>query len=82
MERFVADLVKNFESGKRILSNHRACRHRLRPATPPTPRPRPDFKVLGINHFSYTCPDYTRAREFFIAVFGLTTARIPATGPT
>ena len=33
------------------------------------------FKVLGINHFSYTCPDYTKPRDFFTSVFGLEIAR-------
>src|SRR5450631_3269220 len=32
------------------------------------------FKVIGVNHLSYTCPDYTRARDFQINVFGLENA--------
>jgi catechol 2,3-dioxygenase-like lactoylglutathione lyase family enzyme len=31
--------------------------------------------VLGINHFSYTCPDYTKPKEFFTSVFGLESAK-------
>jgi catechol 2,3-dioxygenase-like lactoylglutathione lyase family enzyme len=30
--------------------------------------------VIGVNHISYTCPDCTRARDFFINVFGLENA--------
>jgi catechol 2,3-dioxygenase-like lactoylglutathione lyase family enzyme len=29
------------------------------------------FKVLGVNHISYTCPDYAKARDFYTSVFGL-----------
>jgi catechol 2,3-dioxygenase-like lactoylglutathione lyase family enzyme len=32
------------------------------------------FKVIGVNHISYSCLDYTRARDFFINVFGLENA--------
>ena len=79
MERFVADLVKSFESGK--IDRREFCQTIALAATvyaagdAAHAQTSTGFKVLGINHFSYTCPDYTRARDFFITVFGLTTAK-------
>ena len=29
------------------------------------------FKMLGINHISYTCPDYAKARDFYASVLGM-----------
>jgi len=36
--------------------------------------------VLGINHLSYSCPDYTKARDFYTSVFGLENAPGKDTG--
>ena len=78
MERFIADLVRNFESGK--LDRREFCKTVALAATvyaagdaanAQAPR---GFKVIGVNHLSYTCPDYTRARDFQINVFGLENA--------
>ena len=75
MERFIADLVKNFESGK--LDRREFCKTVALAATvyaagdAAQAQATRGFKVLGVNHLSYTCPDYTRARDFQINVFGL-----------
>jgi catechol 2,3-dioxygenase-like lactoylglutathione lyase family enzyme len=75
MERFIADLVKNFESGK--LDRREFCKTVALAATvyaagnAAQAQATRGFKVIGVNHISYTCPDYTRARDFFINVFGL-----------
>ena len=29
------------------------------------------FKLLGLNHLSYQCPDYTKARDFYASTFGM-----------
>src|SRR6266700_5190303 len=79
MERFIADLVKKLEGGK--IDRREFCQTVALAATvyaagedanAQTPR---GFNVLGINHFSYTCPDYTKPRTFFTSVFGLETAK-------
>jgi catechol 2,3-dioxygenase-like lactoylglutathione lyase family enzyme len=41
---------------------------------PPRPSRRAASRSSAVNHISYTCPDYTRARDFFINVFGLENA--------
>jgi hypothetical protein len=75
MERFIADLVKSFESGK--LDRREFCKTVALAATvyaagdAAQAQATRGFKVLGVNHLSYTCPDYTRARDFQINVFGL-----------
>jgi catechol 2,3-dioxygenase-like lactoylglutathione lyase family enzyme len=78
MERFIADLVKSFESGK--IDRREFCKTVALAATvygagdaAQAQAPR-GFKVIGVNHISYTCPDYTRARDFQINVFGLENA--------
>jgi catechol 2,3-dioxygenase-like lactoylglutathione lyase family enzyme len=79
MEGFIADLVKSFEDGK--MDRREFCQTVALAATvyaagdAAHAQTSTGFKVLGINHFSYTCPDYTRARDFFISVFGLEVAK-------
>src|SRR5437764_2236534 len=79
MERFIADLVKRFESGK--MDRREFCQTVALAATVyaagdgANAQPSTGFKVLGINHFSYTGPDYTKARDFFTSVFGLEIAK-------
>jgi hypothetical protein len=29
------------------------------------------FEMIGINHISYSCPDYAKARNFYTAVLGM-----------
>ena len=75
MERFIADLVENFEAGK--VDRREFCKTVALAATvyaagdAANAQATRGFKVLGVNHISYTCPDYTRARDFQINVFGL-----------
>jgi catechol 2,3-dioxygenase-like lactoylglutathione lyase family enzyme len=78
MERFIADLVKSFESGK--VDRREFCKTVALAATvyaagdAANAQATRGFKVIGVNHLSYSCPDYTRARDFFINVFGLENA--------
>src|SRR5258708_11814285 len=78
MERFIADLVGSFESGK--VDRRKFCKTVALAATvcgagdAANAQATRGFKVLGVNHLSYTCPDYTRARDFQINVFGLENA--------
>jgi catechol 2,3-dioxygenase-like lactoylglutathione lyase family enzyme len=78
MERFIADLVRSFESGK--MDRREFCQTVALAATvyaagdAAHAQATRGFKVIGVNHLSYTCPDYTRARDFFINVFGLESA--------
>ena len=76
MERFIADLVKNYESGK--VDRREFCKTVALAATvyaagdaanAQTPR---GFKMLGINHISYTCPDYTKVRDWYVTHLGMT----------
>ena len=75
MERFIADLVKGFESGK--LSRREFCETVALAATvyaagdAAKAEPAAGLKLLGINHISYTCPDYTKARDWYASVLGM-----------
>src|SRR6185295_2018792 len=75
MERFIADLVRKFEGGK--IDRREFCQTVALAATvyaagdAANAQTGTGFKVLGINHISYTCPDYTKARDFYTSVFGL-----------
>jgi catechol 2,3-dioxygenase-like lactoylglutathione lyase family enzyme len=79
MEGLIADLVKRFESGK--MDRREFCQTVALAATVyaagegANAETSSGFTVLGINHFSYTCPDYTKARDFFTSVFGLDVAK-------
>src|SRR5258708_28588389 len=78
MERFIADVVKNCESGK--VDRREFCKTVALATTvyaagdAANAQAARGFKVIGVNHLSYTCPDYTRARDFQINVFGLENA--------
>ena len=75
MERFIANLVKDFDSGK--LGRREFCQSVAlaalvyasgEAANAQAPR---GFKVLGINHISYQCPDYAKARDWYASVLGM-----------
>jgi len=75
MERFIADLVKAYESGK--IDRREFCKTVTLAATvyaagdaAKAQAPR-GFKMIGINHISYTCPDYTKVRDWYISVLGM-----------
>ena len=75
MERFIAGLVKDFESGR--LDRREFCQTVAlaaavygagEAANAQAPR---GFKMIGINHISYSCPDYAKARDFYTSVLGM-----------
>jgi catechol 2,3-dioxygenase-like lactoylglutathione lyase family enzyme len=73
MERFVADLVKSFESGK--IDRRQFCETVALAATVyaagdvAQAAPAQGFKILGVNHISYACPDYRVARDWYAKFF-------------
>jgi len=75
MERFIADLVKTYESG--AIDRREFCKTVALAATvyaagdaAKAQAPR-GFKMIGINHISYTCPDYTKVRDWYASVLGM-----------
>jgi hypothetical protein len=78
MERFIADLVKSFESGR--MDRREFCQTVALAATvyaagdAANAQAARGLKVLGVNHLVYSCPDYIKAREHFINVWGLESA--------
>ena len=75
MERFIADLVKKFESGK--MDRREFCQTVALAAAvygagdAANAQATRGFKMIGINHISYACPDYAKARDFYTSVFGM-----------
>ena len=77
MERFIADLVKRFETGN--ISRRDFCEGVALAATvyaaggadANAQAPASGLKMLGVNHISYTCPDYRKARDFYSSVLGM-----------
>jgi catechol 2,3-dioxygenase-like lactoylglutathione lyase family enzyme len=69
MERFIAGLVKDFESGK--IGRRQFCEAVALAATvygfggAAKAAPAQGLKMLGVNHISYACDDYTKARDFY-----------------
>jgi len=87
MERFIADLVKQFEGG--TLDRREFCQTVALAAAvyaagdAANAQTGTGFKVLGINHLSYSCPDYTRRVTSTHPCSGWRTrrARTPASAP-
>jgi len=75
MERFIAGLVNDFERGtvdRREFCQTVALAGRVYGAgEAANPEASRGFKMLGINHVSYVCPDYTKARDFYASVLGM-----------
>jgi catechol 2,3-dioxygenase-like lactoylglutathione lyase family enzyme len=78
MERFIADLVEKYESGG--INRREFCQTVTLAATvyaagdaAQAQAPR-GLKLLGINHISYTCADYTKVRDFYVTHLGMENA--------
>ena len=77
MERFIADLVKSFESGK--IDRRQFCESVALAATvfaagsAAQAAPARGLKMLGVNHISYACADYKVARDWYAKVFNTKT---------
>jgi catechol 2,3-dioxygenase-like lactoylglutathione lyase family enzyme len=75
MEKFIAGLVSDFESGK--VDRREFCQTVALAAVVYGAGDAADaeasrgFKMLGINHVSYVCPDYIKARDFYASVLGM-----------
>jgi catechol 2,3-dioxygenase-like lactoylglutathione lyase family enzyme len=78
MEKFIADLVKEFDSGK--VDRREFCQTVALAAVvyaageAANAQTAHGFKVLGINHVSYRCPDYIKARDWYSSVLGMQVA--------
>jgi catechol 2,3-dioxygenase-like lactoylglutathione lyase family enzyme len=79
MERFIADLVKDFESGK--IDRRKFCETVAVAAVvfaagegAANAAPARGFQPLAINNISYSCADYRSARDFYSSVFGMQNA--------
>lgn len=75
MERFIAGLVKDFENGK--ITRRQFCEAVALAAAvygagdAAKAAPARGMKMLGVNHISYSCADYKKARDFYSSVFGM-----------
>jgi catechol 2,3-dioxygenase-like lactoylglutathione lyase family enzyme len=75
MERFIADLVQGLDSGK--IDRREFCKTVALAAAvygagdAAHAQAQRGFKVIGINHMSYTCPDYRRARDWYASVLNM-----------
>ena len=77
MERFIADLVTDLDNGK--VDRRQFCETVALAAIvyaagegATNAAPARGFKAIAINHISYACPDYRKARDFYTSVFGMT----------
>jgi hypothetical protein len=77
MEKFIDKLIRQFESGalgRREFCQMMGIATAIYAAGGPEANAAPagrGFKALGINHVSYMCPDYTKARDFYSSMFGM-----------
>ena len=75
MERFIADLVHGLDNGK--LNRREFCEMVALAAAiygageAAQAQASRGFKVIGINHMSYTCPDYLKARDWYASVLNM-----------
>jgi catechol 2,3-dioxygenase-like lactoylglutathione lyase family enzyme len=75
MERFIAGLVKDFEAGKitrrqfgeAVAIAAVVCGY----GTGAKAAPAKGLKMLGVNHISYSCADYTKVRDWYSSNLGM-----------
>jgi catechol 2,3-dioxygenase-like lactoylglutathione lyase family enzyme len=83
MERFITDLVGGLDSGK--IDRREFCKTVALAAAvygagdaaqAQSNQAQSDrgFKIIGINHMSYTCPDYPKARDWYASVLNMKSA--------
>jgi catechol 2,3-dioxygenase-like lactoylglutathione lyase family enzyme len=78
MERFIADLVQGLDSGR--IDRREFCQavalaavvHGAGDAA--RAQAARGFKIIGVNHISYTCPDYAKARDWYESVLNMKSA--------
>jgi catechol 2,3-dioxygenase-like lactoylglutathione lyase family enzyme len=77
MEDFIAGLVSELDTGK--IDRRQFCETLALAAVvyaagadAANAAPAQGFKPIAINHISYACADYRKARDFYSAVFGMT----------
>jgi catechol 2,3-dioxygenase-like lactoylglutathione lyase family enzyme len=77
MEKFIDRLIREFESGavgRREFCQMLGIATAIYAAGGPEANAAPagrGFKGLGVNHISYSCPDYRQARDFYSSVLGM-----------
>jgi len=75
MERFIVDLVQSLDSGR--IDRREFCKSVALAAAvfgagdAAQAQAQRGFKIIGINHMSYTCPDYTKARDWYASVLNM-----------
>jgi catechol 2,3-dioxygenase-like lactoylglutathione lyase family enzyme len=76
MENFIAKVLKDFEDGK--MSRRQLIQTIAVAATvygageeAANAAPSTGFKTIAVNHISYSCPDYTKARDFYATLMGM-----------
>jgi len=77
MERFIAALVQGLDSGR--IDRREFCKSVALAAVvysagdAAQAQVQRGFKIIGINHMSYTCPDYAKARDWYASVLNMKT---------
>ena len=75
MERFIADLVEDLDAGQ--IDRREFCQAVALAAAvygagdAAQAQAARGFKIIGINHMSYTCPDYRKARDWYGSVLNM-----------
>src|SRR6516164_2863072 len=85
MERFISRVLKDFEDGKmsrRQLIQTIAVAAAVYGAGEEAANAAPSdgFKTIAVNHISYSCPDYTKARDFYSTLLEWRTCRTKIPG--
>ena len=80
MEDFIAGLVDDLDTGK--IDRRQFCETvalagivYAAGAEAANAAPAQGFKPIAVNHISYACPDYRKARDFYASVFGMVPVR-------
>lgn len=75
MERFMDGLVRDFEAGK--ISRRQFCEAAALAAAvygagdAAKAAPARGFRILGVNHISYSCENYAQIRDYYSSVLGM-----------
>src|SRR5436190_18301923 len=75
MDKFIAKVLAEFEGGKitrrQLIQTIAVAATAFSAGIEVEAAPTLGLRTISVNHISYGCPDYTKARDFYVKLLGM-----------